>query len=305
MDKIVQCIPNFSEGRRRWVVDEIVAAVRSVDTVSLLAVEPDSDHNRTVVAFAGPPAATLEAAFRAVRRAADIIDLRQHQGAHPRVGATDVVPFVPLAGVTMAECVALARALGERVAREMGIPVYLYGEAATRPERRDLPYIRKGEFEGLKEAIESDPDRAPDFGPAKLGPAGATVVGARWPLIAYNVNLRTSDLGVAKAIARKVREAGGGLPGVRALGLALAETGLVQVSMDLVDYHKTGMLAAFTAVRDEARQLGVEVDSSQIVGLVPAEALVELVAAGLQAPGFGGRQIVERAILAGAEEGKE
>lgn len=301
MRKLVQCVPNFSEGRRDWIVAEIVDAVRSVAHVRILEIESDPDHNRTVVAFVGSPEDALEAAFRSVRRAADLINMGQHRGAHPRIGAADVVPFVPLAGVTMAECVALARALGERVGRELGLPVYLYGEAATRPERRDLPSIRRGEYEGLKSAIQSDPQRAPDFGPAKLGPAGATAIGARWPLIAYNVNLRATDVAVAKAIARKVREAGGGLPGVRAIGLAVAGANAVQVSMNLTDYRRTGLLAAFSAVRDEAARLGVEVESSHIVGLVPAEALVELVRDCLKSPSFAPEQIIERAILGGSE----
>jgi glutamate formiminotransferase len=294
-------VPNFSEGRRDWIIDEIVDAVRSVADVRILEIERDADHNRTVVAFAGSPDDALEAAFRSVRRAADLINMEQHRGAHPRIGAADVVPFVPLAGVTMAKCVALARALGERVGRELGLPVYLDGEAATRPERRELPNIRRGEYEGLKAAIQSDPERAPDFGPAKLGPAGATAVGARGPLIAYNVNLRATDVAVAKAIARKVREAGGGLPGVRAIGLAISGADVVQVSLNLTDFRRTGLLAAFNAVRDEAARHGIEVESSHIVGLVPAEALVELVRGCLKSPSFAAEQIVERAIVGGSE----
>ena len=305
MQKIVQCVPNFSEGRRPWVIDEIVDAVRSVDGLRVLEVERDADHNRTVVAFAGEPDAAAEGAFRAVRRAVDLINMEQHRGAHPRVGAADVVPFVPVVGVTMAQCVQLARSLGKRLADELNLPVYLYGEAATRPERRDLPSLRRGEYEGLKEEIERNPDRAPDFGPAHLGPAGATIVGARPPLIAYNINLRTGDVAIAKAIARKVREANGGLPGVRAIGLALGEPGMVQVSLNLTDYHRTGLATAFAAVSEEAAKYGVAVDSSRIVGLVPAEALVEVVAQCLRSPSFAAMQIVERAVLGGAEEGEK
>lgn len=301
MQRLVQCVPNFSEGRRAWIVDEIVNAVRSVSGISVLQTETDADHNRTVVAFAGSPDDALEAAFRLVRRSADLIDLEQHSGAHPRLGAADVVPFVPLVGVTMADCVALARALGERIGGELQIPVYLYAQAATRPDRRDLPNIRRGEYEGLKAEIESNPDRQPDFGPSRLGSAGATVVGAREPLIAYNVNLRTADLGIAKEIARKVRESSGGLPAVRAIGLAVVGTDLVQVSMNLVDYRRTGLLKAFNAVRDEAERLGVTVDESRIIGLVPSEALAEIVATALQSPAFAATQIVERAILGGEE----
>ncbi len=300
MQQLVQCVPNFSEGRRPWVIDAIVAAIRSVEGLRVLEVEPDADHNRTVVAFAGAPQAALEGAFRAVQRAAELIDMELHRGAHPRIGATDVVPFVPLAGTTMAECVGLARTLGRRIGDELALPVYLYGEAAARPERRELPAIRRGEYEGLKEAIGRDVERAPDFGPARLGPAGAVIVGARGPLIAFNVNLRSDDVSVAKAIARKLREAGGGLPGVRAIGLA-AGPGLVQVSLNLTDFRRTGLLAALDAVRAEAARLGVEVESSRIVGLVPAEALAEVVSRCLSSPSFAATQIVERAILAEGE----
>lgn len=302
MTRLVQCIPNFSEGKRDWVVREIVDAIRSVPGCRVLEVEPDPDHNRTVVAFVAPPEAALEAAFRGVRRAADLIDMDRHRGAHPRLGAADVVPFVPLAGVTTDECVRLARALGERVGGELSIPVYLYGEAATRPERRDLPNIRRGEYEALKLEIERDPERAPDFGPRHLGPAGAAVIGARFPLIAFNVNLRTRDVAVAKAIARSVREANGGLPGVRAIGLAIGDGDQVQVSMNLTDFRRTGLLAALRAVREEAGRLGVEVAGSQIIGLVPAEAIAEAVAEALQAPSFVASQIVERAILDAEED---
>lgn len=304
MRRLVQCIANFSEGRRREIIDEIVAAVRSVPGLMVLEVEPDSDHNRTVIGFVGEPEPTAEGAFRAIRRAAELIDMEQHRGAHPRIGAADVVPFVPLAGVSMAECVALARDLGARVGDALAIPVYLYGEAATREDRRSLPNIRKGEYEGLKEAIATDPARAPDFGPARLGSAGATVIGAREPLIAFNVNLRSNNLELAKAIARRVRESSGGLPGVRAIGLAVAETDSVQVSMNLTDYRRTGIMTAFAAVRDEAARHGVEVESSQIVGLIPADALTEVVARALRAPAFSAMQVVERAIL-GGEEGSE
>ena len=299
MQRLVQCVPNFSEGRRDWVIDEIVAAVRSVAGLRVLEVEKDADHNRTVVAFAGPPEAALEGAFRAVRRATDLIDMNKHTGAHPRIGAADVVPFVPLAGVSMADCIEVARSLGKRLGDELRLPVYLYGEAATRPERRDLPNVRKGQYEGLRVDIERDPERTPDFGPAALGPAGATAVGAREALIAFNVNLRTSEVGIAKAIARTVRESGGGLPALRAIGLAVAGTGEVQVSMNLTDFQRTGLLAAFGAVREEANRLGVEVAGSQIIGLVPAAALGEVVAQALQSPSFDVNQIVERAIIGG------
>ncbi|MER3514825.1 MAG: glutamate formimidoyltransferase, partial [Chloroflexota bacterium] len=201
MKRLVECVPNFSEGRRREVIEAILAAIRSVDGVIVLDHHSDVDHNRTVVTFVGPPEAVLEAAYAAIAKAAQLIDLDHHRGEHPRIGATDVVPFVPLEGVTMEDCVALARQLGERVGKELGIPVYLYEAAATRPDRENLENIRRGEYEGLKAEIATHPDRAPDFGPARLGPAGATVIGARPFLIAYNVYLTTSDVEIAKKIA--------------------------------------------------------------------------------------------------------
>jgi glutamate formiminotransferase len=202
---LVECIPNFSEARRPEIVEAIVAAITSVTEVSLLNHSSDTDHNRTVVTFAGPPAAVEEAAFRGIQKAAELIDLNQHTGSHPRIGATDVVPFVPLSGVEMSECVQMARRLGERVGRELNIPVYLYEEAASHPERVNLENNRRGQYEGLKTEIETNPDRKPDYGPARLGTAGATVIGARNPLIAFNVYLTTDDVAIAKAIAKAMR----------------------------------------------------------------------------------------------------
>jgi glutamate formiminotransferase len=236
MSQFIECIPNFSEARRPDVVDKIVAAIQSVEGAKLLDRSSDLDHNRTVLTFAGTPAAVEEAAFRAIRQAADLIDLNEHKGEHPRIGATDVVPFVPLAGVSMEECVLLARRLGERVGSELRIPVYLYEYAATRPERTNLENLRKGQFEGLREEIQSNPDRKPDFGPARLGSAGATVIGARDPLIAFNVYLTTSDVEIAKKIARAIRQSSGGLRYVKALGLFVEER--AQVSINLTNYRR-------------------------------------------------------------------
>lgn len=296
MDKLIECIPNFSEGRRSEVIDALTAAVRAhqADGVRLLDVMPDADHNRVVITFLGPPGPVLEAAFDACRTASEHIDLETHRGSHPRIGATDVVPLVPVRRATMSECVDLARGLGARIASELGVPVYLYEEAARRPDRRSLVAIRRGQYEGLKTAVALDPDRAPDFGPARLHPsAGATVVGARWPLIAYNVNLATADLEVAKEIARTVRESSGGLPSVRAIGLSLAERGLTQVSMNLTNYHETPVHVAFEAVRREAAARGVEVVESEVVGLVPAEALAQAAARYLRLVGFQPKQLLE------------
>ncbi len=297
MPQLVECVPNFSEGRRPEVIDEIVGAMLATG-VKLLDREMDANHNRAVITIAGEPGAVEEAAFRGVQAAARLIDLDKHKGEHPRMGATDVVPFVPIAEVTMDECVAMARRLGERIARELDIPVYLYERAATRPERRDLAYIRRGEYEGIRDEIATTPDRAPDFGPKRLGKAGATVVGARPFLIAYNVNLRTNNLQIAKDVARVTREKGGGLPTVKALGFALEDKGIVQVSMNLTDFNITGMLTAFNYVKAEADKRGVEVIGSELVGLVPLEALTQLAREALKLEGFSAGQIVEQQLAA-------
>lgn len=292
--KLVECVPNFSEGRREEVVEEIIKAITSVPGVQLLDREMDPDHNRSVITFVAPPEEALEAAFRGTKRAMELIDLNKHRGEHPRIGATDVIPFVPLEGVTMEECVELANKLGKRIAEELKIPVYLYEEAATRPERKDLAYIRKGEFEGLREAIKKDPSRAPDYGPAELHPtAGATVVGARKFLIAYNVNLGTDDIKIAKAIAKRVRARGGGLAFVKALGFELKEKGMVQVSMNLVDFEKTPIYSAFENVKLYADYYGVPVRESEIVGLVPEKALFDVAKFYLKLHGFSYDQTIE------------
>jgi glutamate formiminotransferase len=296
MDKIVECVPNFSEGRRAKVVDEIVNAML-LPGIRILDREMDANHNRSVVTLAGEPRAVEDAAFRGIQQAARRIDLDAHRGEHPRIGATDVVPFVPIRGVTMGDCIAMARRLGERVARALEIPVYLYEHAATRPERRDLAYIRRGEYEALKQEIATNPEREPDFGPRKIGKAGATMIGARPFLIAYNVNLATNDIQIAKDIAKVVREKGGGLPGVKALGFDLKDRGIVQVSMNLTDFGVTGILKAFETVKAEAEQRGVSVLESEIVGLVPLEALTQLAAQALRLPELRVSQVVEMKLF--------
>lgn len=293
---VLECVPNFSEGRNPSVVDKIVAALAEVEGVRLLDREMDANHNRSVITLAGLPDAVVEAAFRGVAAAARLIDMRQHTGQHPRIGAADVVPLVPLAVVTMAECVDRARRLGRRIGEDLGLPVYMYGEAAFRPERRDLPNLRKGEYEGLVQEIATDPVRHPDFGPSIMGSAGAVAVGARAPLVAFNVNLGTFDLSVARAIARNVRETSGGLPCVRAIGVSLPDLGAVQVSMNLTDYTRTGVAEAYAAVAEEARQRGVEVVSSEIVGLVPAAALPSRPQETLRLTGFSDNQILEQRL---------
>lgn len=294
MRKVVECVPNFSEGRRLDVVQEIVEAIRSVPGVHVLDVESNADHNRSVVTFVGEPEAALEGAFQGIARAAALIRMEEHRGAHPRMGAADVVPFVPVRGVRMEECVDLARRLGERVGRELGIPVYLYEEAATRPDRRNLADVRRGEYEGLREAIRTDPDRAPDFGPAEMGPAGATAIGARPPLIAFNVYLRTDDVRVAQAIARAVRHSSGGLRYVKALGLLVE--GQAQVSMNLTDFRRTPLARVMEMVRREAARYGVAVARSEVVGLLPAEALLDAAAYYLQLEGFSPAQVLENRL---------
>ena len=294
MPEIVECVPNFSEGRRKEVVDAIAQAIASVPGVRVLDQEMDADHNRSVITFVGDRTSVAEAAFRGAKKAVELIDMSRHRGEHPRVGALDVLPFVPIAGVTMDDCVDLARAVGKRIADELQVPVYLYEAAATRPDRRALPDVRRGEYEGLKTEIGTNPDRKPDFGPPRLHPtAGACVVGARPVLIAWNVNLRTTDVGVAKRIAKAIRESDGGLPAVRAKGFDLADRGLVQVSMNMVDYRKTSLVQAFEAIRVLAAKEGVEIAESEIIGLVPLDALVEAATQYLKLARFHREQILE------------
>jgi glutamate formiminotransferase/formiminotetrahydrofolate cyclodeaminase len=292
---LVECIPNFSEARRPEVVEAIATAI-TASGVTVLDRHSDRDHNRTVITYVGAPAAAEEAAFQGIRKAAELINLEMHTGTHPRIGATDVVPFVPLSGINMEECVAIARRLGERVGRELNIPVYLYEEAATQPERINLENIRRGQYEGLKAEIETHPERKPDFGPAHLGPAGATVIGARHPLIAYNVYLSTGDVSIAKAVAKVVRQSSGGLPSVKALGMLVE--GLAQVSMNLTNFRQTSIQTAVEAVRSEAARHGVGIHHSELVGLVPQEALTETAARYLQLDGFKSDQILENRLFA-------
>lgn len=294
MAEIVECVPNFSEGRRKEVIDAIVKAIESAPGVRLLDREMDANHNRCVVTFIGDREAVVEGAMAGARKAVELIDMNQHQGEHPRIGALDVLPFVPVAGITMDECVQTARSVGKRIADELGVPVYLYEAAATRPDRKDLPNIRRGEYEGLKLEIETNPDRKPDFGPSRLHPtAGATVVGARPILIAWNVNLATKDVRVAKRIAKAIRESDGGLPAVRAKGFELLDRGLVQVSMNMVDYHKTSLVHVFREIQRLAAKEGVQIEESEIVGLVPLDPLIEAAAGFFKLANFQRSQILE------------
>ena len=271
---LVECVPNFSEGRKADTVDRIARAIESVAGAVVLNHHIDVDHNRSVITFVGEPQVIVDAAVKAVATAKELIDLRNHAGVHPRIGATDVLPFVPVSGVTMDECVTLAHEAGQRIWKELSIPVYFYERAALRPDRVRLESVRGKGFEWLREEIKTNPDRAPDVGEAKLQEtAGAIAVGARPFLIAFNVNLRTNDLAIARAIAREVRGRDGGLPFVKALGFDLQSRGVVQVSMNLVDYERTGIARAFEAVQKAAVRREVEVMSTEIVGLVPRAAL--------------------------------
>jgi glutamate formiminotransferase len=297
MSRLVECVPNFSEGRRVEVVEEIAQAIREPGA-RVVDVQADAAHNRSVVTFVAEPEAAIEAVMAGARVAVDRIDLRRHQGEHPRMGAIDVVPFVPFADLPMQVCVDLARELGARLDRELGIPVYYYGEAARSPERRELERVRRGGFEDLREHI-LEPDREPDEGPPRLHPsAGATAVGARIPLIAYNVNLRTADVAVAKEIARSIRASSGGMPNVKALGFDLQDRGLVQVSMNLTDYRVTNIWKVFTAIRAEAERRGVEVAESEIVGTIPLDAAVRTIADAVLEPRLRMDQILEKRVWA-------
>lgn len=303
MRPLVECVPNFSEARRREVVEAIVEAIEKGGgrEVRVLDVSSDMDHNRTVVTFVGSPAGVEAAMFAGIAKAAELIDLNQHRGEHPRIGATDVVPFVPLRGVSMAECVAIAKRVGERVGRELSIPVYLYEAAATRPERQNLENIRRGQYETLKEDIAADARRAPDYGPKRIGPAGATVIGARAFLVAYNLYLNTADVEIARKIAKAIRHSSGGLRFVKALGLLVE--GQAQVSMNLTDFTKTPMARVQEFVRREAGRYGVSITRSELVGMIPQAALVDAAQWYLQLDHLEAEQILENRL--GEEEAAE
>lgn len=291
---LVECIPNFSEARRPEVIAAIREVISAVPGVHVLDQHSDLDHNRTVITFVGAPAAAEEAAFAAIQKAAERIDLNQHSGEHPRIGATDVVPFVPISDISMTECVEIARRLGKRVADELSIPVFLYEEAATRPDRQNLENIRRGQYEGLKEEILSNPDRQPDYGPARLGSAGATVIGARQPLIAYNVYLTTDDVSIPQRIARAIRHSSGGLRYVKAMGLLVE--GRAQVSMNLTNYRQTPVARVVEMIRSEAHRHGVAIHHSELVGLIPQEALIDAAVWHLQLDQFKPEQILENRL---------
>jgi len=292
MKKIVECIPNFSEGRDIGKISHIVEAAKTVEGVSLIDFHSDADHNRSVLTLIGPPKAVSEAAYRLIEKAAELIDIKKHEGVHPFIGAVDVIPFVPLKGMDMKETVELARSLGDRIAHDLKIPVYLYGEAALHPERKNLADVRRGGFGKLAEEIKSK-ERHPDYGEAKLHErAGAVAVGARDFLIAFNVNLETKDLTIAHDIAKSIREKHGGLPGVKAIGVPLQSKGIVQVSINITEHRKTGLYDVMSFIKDRADELEVKVRSSEIVGLIPKDAIFPKIREYLNLEDFSERKIL-------------
>ncbi len=297
MTQIIECVPNFSEGRRQEVIEAIVEPFRNRRGCALLDYRADPDHNRLVVSLAGAPDPIQDALLEAAKVAVEHIDMNTHRGGHPRIGAVDVIPFVPLRNISMEQCVAIAHAFGKRFHEETGVPVYFYEEAALRPERKRLEAVRKGQYEGLKEAVR-EPDRHPDVGKPELHPtAGATVIGARKILVAFNVNLGTSDVRVAKEIAKAVRSSSGGFCHVKGIGLALEDRGLVQVSMNIVDYEKNALYRVTELIRMEARKWGVPVVETEVYGMVPAAALLESAAYYLQLHDFSADQVIELKML--------
>ena len=296
MATLVECVPNFSEGRNKEVIEAIVDEVRKVDGVKLLDYSSDTDHNRTVVTFMGSPEPVKTAAFNLTKKASELIDMTVHHGGHPRMGATDVIPFIPITGVTVEECIQISKDVGKKIGEELNIPVYLYEDSATRPERQNLANVRKGQYEGFFEKIKQA-EWKPDFGPCKMNAkSGVTAVGARFPLVAFNVNLGTSDIEIANKIARVVRNIGGGLRFVKAMGVKLEERNIVQVSMNLVNYEKTAVYRAFEMVKMEAKRYGVPVVGSEVIGLVPMKALIDCAEYFLQIENFDINQILEKRI---------
>lgn len=295
--KTVECVPNFSEGRNREKVEQIVTAITSVDSVRLLDMEMDENHNRSVVSFVVDIDHAVEAAFSGIAKAAELIDLNKHQGEHPRFGASDVIPFIPLTGSTMEDCISLARELGEKVGSELSIPVYMYGEACLNEKRKNLENIRSKsfQFEELKDSISKE-EWAPDFGPAQVGTAGASIIGTRDFLIAYNINLNTKDMKIGKKIAKALRARDGGFTFVKALAFYLEDKQMVQISMNLTNFKKTPIHRVFELVKMEATRYGVNIIESEVVGLIPEEAVAEAAKFYLQINGFKLDQILERKI---------
>lgn len=297
MKKIIECVPNFSEGRDLEKIDKIVSAFRGKNGVKLLDYQRDEDHNRLVVTVAGDPDALKTALYEAFRMAIDLIDMRRHKGQHPRIGAVDVVPFIPIKNVSMPDTVDISKRVAQHVAETFDLPVFLYEASATRPERCDLANVRKGQFEKMADKLKQ-PEWEPDFGPKKIHPtAGVTAIGARMPLVAFNVNLDTENLVIANDIATKVRHVSGGLRYCKGIGVELKEKGLVQVSMNMTDYTKTALYRSFELVKMEARRYGVNVVGSEIIGLVPMAALIDTAVYYMGIENFSIEQVLETKIM--------
>jgi glutamate formiminotransferase len=297
MAKILECIPNFSEGRDEEKIEKIVDPFKQTDGVKLLDYSADKDHNRLVVTMIGSPEGLKKSMLEAVEIAVDLIDMNEHTGEHPRMGAVDVVPFTPIKNVTMEEAVELSKKVAEEVAKKLDLPIYLYEDAAMTPERENLADIRRGEYEAMEEKVQK-PEWKPDYGPAEVHPtAGATVIGARMPLVAFNVNLDTDDLDLANDIARKIRHSGGGLRYCKAIGIDLSERGIVQVSMNMTNYTKTSLYQTFEMIKFEANRYGVNITGSELIGLLPAQALVDVAEYYLGVEDFSPEQIMENRLL--------
>jgi len=296
LKKIIECVPNFSEGSRKDVIQDIVSAVGETEGAKVLDISSDPDHNRSVLTMVGNEDGLKDAILTLFEKAVEHIDLTKHKGEHPRMGAVDVVPFIPIKGVTMEDCIALSKEIGEQVANKFDIPVYLYEESASSTERRSLPKIRKGQFEGFFEKIKQ-PEWKPDFGPQEVHPtAGVVAIGARMFLIAYNVYLSTNNIEIADKIGKAVRHISGGLRYVKALGMMIEKRNLTQVSMNLVNYQKTPIYRVFELIRAEARRYGVHIVDSEVVGLVPSEALIDTAQYYLQLAGFSPSQVLENKL---------
>lgn len=294
MARLIQCVPNFSEGRDKEKLEKILDEVRGLEDVKLLDYSMDKDHNRSVVTFIGEPEAVVEAAFKACKKAAELIDLQNHTGEHPRMGATDVIPLIPISDIDMDECVELSKELGKRIGDELGISVYLYEKSASTSERENLAKVRKGQYEAMADKLKSE-GWEPDFGPIELNKrAGVTAVGARMPLVAFNINLDTSDISIAKKIAKVIRASGGGYAFTKALGIEITERNIAQVSMNMVDYSKSSLFRVFDTVEREARRYGVNVIGSEIIGLVPMNALIDVADYYLRLEDFDYSQILEK-----------
>ena len=297
MARVVQCVPNFSEGRDKAIIEKIVEEIRIVEDVKLLDYSMDKDHNRSVVTFIGEPEKVIEAAFNACKRASELIDMSTHTGEHPRMGATDVIPLIPISEVTMEECVELSKTLAKRVGEELGISVYLYENSAKALERQNLAKVRRGQYEGMKEKLKEE-EWAPDFGPTDLNEkAGVTAIGARMPLVAFNVNLDTNDLSIANKIAKAVRASGGGFMYCKGIGIEMKERNIVQVSMNMVDYTKTPLYRAFDFIEREANRYGVNVIGSEIIGLLPMGAMLDVADYYLKVENFDHNQILEKRMM--------